>query len=231
VFYSISKALEGVPEPLLWAAPLLVLALLLRKRPRIAVPIAIAALLPPVVLASPAVASALERWAERSAPATVRPEVEYDAAIVLSGKPEARISSAARLVEMRRARFLLYSGSLDVRQAKRLIAKLRPQGVRDDQVLFESKSRNTRENAVQSARVVQQHGWKRLVLVTGAIHGRRALACFHKVGLDPDFLPATTDAQYVGTGLFPRREALAVSSAVAHEVVGYLAYRLAGYVH
>jgi uncharacterized SAM-binding protein YcdF (DUF218 family) len=230
VFFLISKALERFPDPIVWAAPLLVLAILFSKRPRIGVLFAIGALLLPVVAASPVVADALERWAEGSARSTLRPSVQYDAAIVLSGKPEERIAAAADLLETGRARFLLYSGSLDAAQAKRVIARLRPRGIRDDQVFFENSSRNTRENAVQSALVVAERGWKRVVLVTGAIHSRRALACFRKVGLNPDVMPVAEADLKAGSGLLPQREALAASTSVMHELLGWLAYRLAGYV-
>jgi hypothetical protein len=80
VFFSISKAVEWLPDPVVWAAPLLVVAILLRKRVAAAVALAIAALLLPVVFASPVVASSLERWAEDSVRSSVRPGIEYDAA-------------------------------------------------------------------------------------------------------------------------------------------------------
>jgi uncharacterized SAM-binding protein YcdF (DUF218 family) len=47
---------------------------------------------------------------------------------------------------------------------------------------MESISRNTYENAVQTQRLIQEHGLSQIILVTTAIHLPRAMACFHKVG-------------------------------------------------
>lgn len=230
MFYAFSKALEWLPDPVVWAGPLLVVAVLLRKRRALAAVVAAVAVLLPVVFASPVVAVALERWATRSVRNTVRPHVRYDVVILLSGAPEEGLDTAARLVQTGRARSLLYSGALDDREAHRAIANFRRRGLRDEQVVFEIESRNTRENAVASARVVREHGWRQLVLVTAAVHAHRALACFRRVGLAPDLLPVRVVDPRIPRGVLPEAAALTASTAVVHEVLGYLAYRVAGYV-
>src|SRR5262249_37927778 len=47
-----------------------------------------------------------------------------------------------------------------------------------------SSSRTTYENAVESARLLNDRDMPRVVLVTDAAHLRRAVACFRKQGLD-----------------------------------------------
>jgi len=228
VFLSISRGLEDFASPALWAATLLVLALLLRRRPRVAALLAVIAVLPPLALTSPAVASALQHWADGSARNTVQDGILYDAAIVLSGNPQVRLEAGASFVAKGRARFLLYSGAVDRGQEKGALATARAYHISPNRIVFDRKSVNTRENAVYSARVVEERGWKRLVLVTSALHARRALACFRKVGVNPDLLPVPEPE--LPPGLWPRRDALVVSGAALHELFGYAAYRVAGYV-
>ncbi|MFL5409467.1 MAG: YdcF family protein [Myxococcales bacterium] len=165
---------------------------------------------------------------QRSVRDTTHAEVQYDVAIVLSGSPEERLRPAADLLLSGRVRFLLYSGAHSAYESRVVTSTLRSRHIRDDEILFERASRNTHENAVESARIVTEHGWKRVVLVTGAIHARRALACFHKAGLFPDLLPVL---QKRPRGVLPQWWALDVSTAVVHEMVGLIAYRVAGYAH
>src|SRR5205823_2860704 len=127
MFFSISKSVEWLAEPAAWVAPLLVLALLLRRRPRIAAPLAVLAVLLPVIFAIPVVASAFERWVQGSVTDSVRPGIQYDVAIVLSGRPEERIPPAAALVRDGHARAVLYSGAID--SWERLAVTLRSLGV------------------------------------------------------------------------------------------------------
>jgi uncharacterized SAM-binding protein YcdF (DUF218 family) len=226
VFFQILKTLERLRAAVGLATPLLVLAVLLRKRMRASVLLAIAAIAVPFVLASPVVANSLEQEVEHSVRDTTKPGVEYDVAIVLSGKPEERLDPAIDLLRSGRAGLLLYSGMTDPGEARAVASILRSGRVRGDEVLFERSSRTTHENAVESARVVRDRGWKRIVLVTGAIHARRALACFHKAGLFPDLLPVLRKRP---RGVLPQWWALDVSTAVVHEMVGLIAYRVAGY--
>ena len=95
--------------------------------------------------------------------------------------------------------------------------------------MLERESRNTRENAERSLRIVRERGWKSLVLVTSAMHMPRAAATFRKAGLDVDLLPV--DHRYApwnGSWL-PRTEALERSSDALRELAGRLVYRAAGY--
>ena len=74
-----------------------------------------------------------------------------------------------------------YSVALDLRSeegqqtARELIAKA--------DILIENDSRNTYENAVNSAKMLNtSYPNGRLLLVTSAFHMRRSLACFRKTG-------------------------------------------------
>jgi uncharacterized SAM-binding protein YcdF (DUF218 family) len=107
---------------------------------------------------------------------------------------------------------------------------MRDQGIAPDRLVLEEKSRNTRENAVQSAAIIAAHGWKRVLLLTSAWHAPRALGCFHAAGLSPDLLTVDHHAGSGGAGAWlPRASSLAASTDALREFVGRLVYRAMGY--
>jgi uncharacterized SAM-binding protein YcdF (DUF218 family) len=100
-------------------------------------------------------------------------------------------------------------------------------------LILEPESRDTRENAVNTAAIFKTHGWQNGLLVTSAIHMPRALAAFQMVGLN--VVPAATgiDArlfQFDGSiDLQMNREALLQTAAAIKEIVGLLVYRCLGW--
>lgn len=56
-------------------------------------------------------------------------------------------------------------------------------GIPVEDLFTEEKSRNTRENAVNTADLFERNGWeKRIILVTSAFHSRRAILAFEQAG-------------------------------------------------
>ena len=92
----------------------------------------------------------------------------------------------------------------------------------------EDRSRNTAENAVNSAKILIDNGISRIVLVTHAVHMARAVRAFESRGLE--VVPAPTvlrAAAPAGLGSWlPSASALSRSAAALHEHVGLLWYRL-----
>jgi uncharacterized SAM-binding protein YcdF (DUF218 family) len=253
VFLALSKILDWLLSPLSWALLLLAWALLTRgARPRRAAVLAGLALVVLAVFSLDPVAGRLERLAERSARSSWRPEVQYDAVIVLAGMVDGPASRASgevefdahvdrllrawELVRAGKARAVLLSGGLvapepgDVPEADRLAGKLAQWGVPPAQIVVEAASRNTRESAVESARIAAAHGWKTLLVVTSALHLPRAMGCFRAVGLEPDALPVDRRAgDGRGSSWLPRASALDRSTDVLRELAGRLVYRAVGY--
>src|SRR5690606_4564593 len=98
----------------------------------------------------------------------------------------------------------------------------------------ETRSRNTRENALYTKETLKQHPeLQKMVLVTSAFHMRRAAACFQKVGLEASIFPAdfySTDREFtIDALLMPSERALANWSKLFREITGYFTYRLLGY--
>jgi uncharacterized SAM-binding protein YcdF (DUF218 family) len=252
MFLLLSKVLDWFLAPLTWALLLLVAALLLRRRRRAPIALAGTGLAVLVLFSTDAVADRLQRLAERGARSTFRPDVVYDAVVVLGGMvdPAAsrasgetelteeadRIVRAFELVRVGRARNVLIAGGLvapragDVSEADRLAARLAQWGIPPGQIAVDPVSRNTRENAVEAGRIAAGRGWRTLLLVTSAAHVPRALGCFRAVGLSPDVLPVDFRAgDGAGRGILPRAGALAKSTGALRELFGRLVYRLAGY--
>lgn len=252
VFVTLSKLLDWFLAPLTWTLLLAAAALLLRRRVVLARALGAAATVVLVAFSSDLVADPLQRLAERGARSTYRPDVVYDAVVVLGGMVDASASRASgetelteaadrvlrglELVRDGRARNVLVSAGLvapqpgDVTEADRLAARLAAWGVPPGRIVVEAASRNTRENAIHSGRMAAAHGWRTLLVVTSAAHVPRALGCFRAVGLEPDVLPVDRRAgDGRARGWLPRAGALAKSSEALRELAGRAVYRLAGY--
>lgn len=111
---------------------------------------------------------------------------------------------------------------------------LRMAGVPAQDILWESESRNTYENALFSARVLRDRlKTDRCILVTSANHMRRAEACFRKQGIQVVSYPANFQGRgrswLPGQLLFPREEAFLDAYGIIREIVGMITYKLAGY--
>ena len=91
---------------------------------------------------------------------------------------------------------------------------------------IEEKSRDTRENAVESAAILKAAGVQKIVLITHASHMPRSAALFRATGLE--VIPAGTDYNHVGQytprDLIPRMSALATSYLALYEGLGQIWY-------
>jgi len=105
-------------------------------------------------------------------------------------------------------------------------------GIEPARIVVETRSRNTHENAAESARIAAERGWRSLLLVTSAGHMERALGCFRKAGLTPDTMPVDYrgDPDSSGSAWIPRALFLALSADALREFAGRGVYRLIGYM-
>lgn len=94
---------------------------------------------------------------------------------------------------------------------------------------------NTHDEALRTAALMKEHGWKRILLVTSAFHMRRAEAVFRTAGVP--VVPVACDFQTdlsVLTGrsiqLVPRPGGFMKTELWFHEKVGWLIYRLRGWI-
>lgn len=121
-----------------------------------------------------------------------------------------------------------------VPEADSMAALLVELGVPRSAIVLESKSRNTHENAVNCAAILDANGWRIVLLVTSSVHMPRALAAFRRSGIDA--VPATTDVRVVGSvrttsplDVLPDAAALARTTEAIKEWLGLVAYRIRGW--
>ena len=103
-------------------------------------------------------------------------------------------------------------------------------------IIIETESKNTYENAVFAKQKLEELGIGngKILLITSGFHLRRAEACFRKAGIDFDSYSTdriSGERKFALDHLFvPTAESLFTWSALIKEWIGFLTYRIAGYV-
>lgn len=255
MFFVLSKVLDLFFAPLTWSFVLLGVGVWAqrKRRAKLALGAPIAAAIVLYAFSIEPTANALLAALESSTPKTDRADATYDAVILLGGLVDDEASHTwgdrdySDAVERLHATFeslraghakaaLLSGGSAlpGVREpeAVALAAQLAAWGIEKDRLVLEPQSRNTHENAVETVRIARERGWSRLLLVTSAMHMKRAAGCFRAEGLEVDTLPVDHRSHaipFLWGSLLPRAEKLGVSSVALREHFGRVVYRARGY--
>jgi len=113
-------------------------------------------------------------------------------------------------------------------------------GIPTNSIVTEIKSENTREHAKYLYPVLQQRGFKRVLLVTSAMHMPRSVGVFRHLCPGIEFIPAPTDFRTVQrlpmpwyrhlTALIPTPRSLLDFCEVEHEYLGIAYYRVRGWI-
>jgi uncharacterized SAM-binding protein YcdF (DUF218 family) len=104
-------------------------------------------------------------------------------------------------------------------------------GVPEKQVLLESKSRDTIENARYCSDILKSRGFRHPLLITSAYHMPRSIKAFKLAGVAVTPVPAQFSTGGSGGNwvhYLPSSSALHSSSRALHEYLGMLWYRLKG---
>jgi uncharacterized SAM-binding protein YcdF (DUF218 family) len=263
--FFLSKLVPSLASPIGLACLFIAGALVaqLRSRSRVAIAANAMALAILIVMGSPAISHMLAYSLEmQNVPAG--PLARADAIVVLGGvtvpayppQPTVhltggadRLTYAAELYRTHHAALVIASGGRMPwsrglpPEASQMSLIMQMLGVPQSAILEESASRNTRENAVLTKRLLLAHNIHTILLVTSAMAMPRALAAFRRQGIDA--IPAPTDfTPSPGAGaegwmsviqsgtleMIPNSEALDKSSAALHEYEGLLMYRLTGWI-
>ena len=255
MFFVLSKILDVVFSPLWWPAMAFGLSRIpwmAKRAPRLTRALLALSYALTLFCSTQVGAQLLQHAVERGAPRTVRDGVTYDAVIVLSGfvSDEAmrrypgpsygegvdRMLAAFELLRTDRARAAILTGGgpgdTTWSEAAVMRRQLTAWGVDPARLYEEPRARNTRENAVESARIANAQGFRSLLLVTSAAHMERSLASFRAVGLAVDAYPV--DYRVGGWvsarwSLLPRAGNLEASEGALREFFGRLVYRARGY--
>ncbi len=253
MFFALSKTLDVLLSPLTWLLLALVLAAYKSKERWLRLTLAGVACVGYLLATSP-VSNRLWRSLEFTTPSSYHSEQTYDVAIILgglvedevwewSGQPSyndnvERMLTAYDLLRTNKVGAVLASGASGIVKNAPIVEapaigwQLEQWGIARDRIFLDAHARNTHENAVETARIVREHGWKSVLVITSAFHMSRALGCFRAEGLAVDALPVDyrsyDPARRTGS-MLPRTNALAMSAEAIHEYAGRLVYRLRGY--
>ncbi|MEI6123731.1 MAG: YdcF family protein [Bacteroidota bacterium] len=127
---------------------------------------------------------------------------------------------------------LVFKETIEATLIKRYLTDV---GVPLSDIIIDSTSNNTYENAVNCTKIIgSRYQTGRFLLLTSALHMRRAAACFGSQGQCMVMYPVgkmvgkrRTD---IGYYLLPDTEALIRWEKYLHEVLGYLSYTFMGYI-
>ncbi|MCF8009822.1 MAG: YdcF family protein [Clostridiales bacterium] len=147
----------------------------------------------------------------------------------LSGSASNRLLTAVRLYKKTGLPVIIAGGQVyknsgnEAQIAKRYMVDL---GVNPDKIIIENKSRNTTENAKNTARVMNEYNYEKVSLVTSAFHMRRAVINFQKVGVTVQPYP-TDYKSSIKLALYPNNfvpchDGIYKSGLAAKEYLGIL---------
>lgn len=139
-------------------------------------------------------------------------------------------NKAAKIIITGGSGILFYQKNPESFQAKKFLMAM---GIAEESILIETESRNTAENAIYTAKILNQKQWKKIILITSAFHMKRSEALFRKQGLA--VLPFPTDyrslkPEFSWDALIPSTGALDTSTIAIKEWMGIIAYKIKGYL-
>lgn len=156
------------------------------------------------------------------------------------GPGASRLTAAVDLARRYPAARVVFTGGesglldrSDETEAKAAGQYFRLVGLPPERVILEDASRNTRENALFTRRLVEPKPGERWLLVTSAFHMPRSIGCFRAVGLDLE--PYPVDYRTEGDARDYYRVSrnfswsLALADLTIREWIGLVAYRIAGF--
>lgn len=131
------------------------------------------------------------------------------------------------------------SGSIskpNQREAEYIKKYLETISIPDSSIIIENNSKNTYENAIFTKHILDSMQFKgTILLVTSSFHMRRSIAIFEKAGYK-HLTPYVTN-KFTGLRKFefdhcfiPNVEAIFGLNLILHEVIGYVTYKIKGYL-
>ena len=256
MFFILSKILDLFISPAIWIVGLLLIAFIVRKKKAaLSSKLFLTGLLALIVFTNPFIVNVVMNAWEVKAYNADEIKTPYEVGIVLGGSTRYYDNDSKRMVfsssadRLMQAVDLYHKGKIkkiflsggsgfvnfqDWKESEKLFPLLVSNGVKAEDILMENNSRNTYENAIETAKVLNQKGiTSKCLLITSAFHMRRSLACCAKANIKVDAY--SVDVRSGGSIytldrlIQPDPEALVAWDLLTHEWVGYMVYRLMGY--
>jgi uncharacterized SAM-binding protein YcdF (DUF218 family) len=245
MFYIASKLLAFLIKPIFWVFILLISALIFKTKRRRILCITFFTF---YFFTNNFIADSCARLWEipKYAPTEI-----YDVGIVLGGiadydkitkahnfnKHADRIIDAQQLYHQGKIKKILISGGNGVLfndgyiEANAMRDYLLLNQIPSEDILIENTSRNTKENAFNSAEILKKEYPKgKFLLITSANHMKRGQFCFENAGIITQAFPTDCTTSYTNFGVeymfLPRVNALEVWETLIHEWIGYLVYKI-----
>lgn len=151
----------------------------------------------------------------------------------------ARLLQAARLFRLGRAPYIVVAGGLRYKlpdgtersEADDMTDVFLGMGIPRSALVLEDQSRNTYENAVNTAKILQERKAKTVLLVTSATHMKRAMALFEKQGVEAIAVPTCISSMDQAVGvkqLLPTPSGVGKTTIAVKELAGHFVYWLVG---
>lgn len=254
MFYFLSKTFDVLLMPLTMAFIAIIYALFLKNRARGRWIIG-SALLLLYIVSSPIFVNLLLKWWE---PKSYLPNSSYEVAAVLTGGMVKRYDyttkhiwlgfsgdravQAFELYKRGKIKKIIISGGgksllgnkKNVSENDGIRQYLIYSGVPAEDIIQESQSRNTRDNAINTAKILkEQFNTNKCIVITSAFHTPRAVRCFQKAGVDVAAFPAHYMQENYELWIdkfFPSEQALEAFYYVWHEMVGFAIYKAMRYI-
>lgn len=257
MFFFLSKSLDLAVSPLVWVLLLVLAALVMfvRRTPHRGrvVGCLVGAITILLLCANPTISDRLWATLEEDAPMTYDAQQTYDVVVLLGGVLRWGITDPERpsyndnverllvtydLLRSNRAKSVIISGGSRLgneryrSEASALGIQLEKWGIAKERIFVDDVAANTRQNAVESTRIIREHGFRKVLVVTSAFHMQRALGCFRAVDLEVDALAVDyrgVPPSLVPTELAPRTSALDRTGDALRELLGRRVYAALGY--
>ena len=245
MFYFLSKILVILIKPTIWIILLMLAAIFFKKKRK---KILIIAFILFYILTNSFLADNCSKiWEAKD----MKLKKTYDVGIVLGGisnydsqkkihnfnKHADRLIYAEQLYRKGIIKKILLSGGNGMlfnngyEEAESMKHHLLKNNIPEKDIIIEKRSRNTKENALYTAKILKNNfKGKKILLITSAIHIKRAKLSFDKSNITLDYLAtdrinSTTKIRF--DYLFiPQSRAIEVWEELIHEWVGYISYKL-----
>ena len=253
MFFFLSKILQYLLTPILWIIIVFIIALILKK-PKIKKRLYISALVMLLFFSNSFIQEEFMRWWEIDTSKKTELQESYDYGIVLTGmlsydtkynrinfkRSTDRILQALDLYEEGYIKKIFISGGSgkineqDFKESIILRDYLIKIGIPSKDIVIEDISRNTHENAIETAKALEpDKNNDTYLLITSAFHMRRANSCFNKAGFNCDVYVTDRfagDRRFAFDHVFvPNISSIGNWTLLIHEVSGFITYKIMGY--
>lgn len=254
MFFVFSKLFAVLLSPIVWIISLFIIAYFLQNK-RNKKKYFITALIIFYFFSNRFIAEEVIRIWEIDSVSNIDLQNYYDAGIVLGGglvsldeennrlvygQSADRIMQAIEMLKQKKINKIIISGGSgsllennDVESVlmKRFLINI---GIKPTDILIDSLSRNTYENAIETKKIIESNFPKgKFLLFTSAIHMRRAKSCFAKQYINFDYYTTNNihkKRNYsIDYMLIPSSLAIYQWEALLHEITGFVIYKLIGY--